>query len=449
MRLSWQGNLVATANQDTQIDRQDALPRWGMAGLRHASFLQVLPLLILAYSVLLPQEVRISLAEQNIYSYRAAIILLSPWFIYQIASGRLRFHFVDGLVILGCGWIVIAMIANYSLGQGLIRGTAIVIDIAAPYLAGRICIRKISDLRRFLVFLAPGGAFVAVGLLAESIAGAPLVRPAFAMIFGPLPQYLGGEEFSALQTGPTFRFGFLRATGPFGHPILAGLFLASLLPLYALSGIKGWPGKLGAGSSLFAFLTWSSAAIYGLLIPIAVMLFDWLQKVIEFINWRIAILFGLLGALIVQFGSQNGLISILVRMTIDPQTGFYRLLIWRFGLDSIRNHPIFGIGYASYERYEWMSESIDAHWLLLGVRHGLPAMIALLAAAVATIALVGSAASRHGETDRGAIVGAAIALLSMTVLGFTVAFFGGVMIWYFVLVGISLSLAQIEPGNEG
>ena len=440
--------MVATASQDTQFDGQDAFPRWGLAGLRHASFLQILPLLILAYSVLLPQEVRVSLAEQNIYPYRAAIILLSPWFIYQIASGSLRCHFVDGMVFLGCGWIVIAMMAIYSPGQGLIRGMAIGLDIVAPYLAGRICVREISDFRRFLVFFAPGAAFVAAGMLAESAAGAPLVRPAFAQIFGPLPQYLGGEEFSALHVGPTFRFGLLRASGPFAHPILAGLFLASLLPLYALSGIKGWPRKLGVGSSLFAVLTWSSAAIFGLLIPIAMVLFDWLQKAIEFISWKMAFYFGLLGALIIQLGSQNGLISILVRMTIDPQTGYDRLLIWRFGLESSRNHPIFGIGYASYERYEWMSESIDAHWLLLGVRHGLLTMIALLAAAVATIALVGFAASRHHETDRAALVGVGIALLTMTLLGFTVAFFGGVMIWYFVLVGISLSLSQIESALD-
>ena len=109
---------------------------------------------------------------------------------------------------------------------------------------------------------------------------------------------------------------------------------------------------------------------------------------------------------------------------------------------------VFGIGYTAFERYEWMSESIDAHWLLLGVRHGVLAMVTLLAAVVVTIALGGFVAARHSETDRATLVGVVIALLTMTLLGFTVAFFGGLMIWYFALVGISLSLAQTEPGRS-
>ena len=38
-----------------------------------------------------------------------------------------------------------------------------------------------------------------------------------------------------------------------------------------------------------------------------------------------------------------------------------------------------------------------------------------------------------------ALIGAAIALVTMTILGFTVAFFGGATVWYFLLVGICIS----------
>ena len=128
------------------------------------------------------------------------------------------------------------------------------------------------------------------------------------------------------------------------------------------------------------------------------MAYDWLQQRFELLTWKLAAFMGALALLIVHFASQSGLIYILIRMTFDPQTGYYRLLIWRFGLESIRENPLFGIGYAAYERYEWMSASVDAHWLLLGVRHGAFAAIAFLCLAVMAIMMVGLAAAYAPHT---------------------------------------------------
>src|SRR3546814_12660648 len=99
-----------------------------------------------------------------------------------------------------------------------------------------------------------------------------------ASIFGALPFYYGGEEVAELTLDPSFRFGLLRAAGPFSHAILAGLFFASLLPVYALSGVTGWPIKVGWMSSLAGVLSWSSAAILGLLVGDALVAYDWFQK---------------------------------------------------------------------------------------------------------------------------------------------------------------------------
>src|SRR3546814_13280900 len=121
-------------------------------------------------------------------------------------------------------------------------------------------------------------------MLSESVARAPLVRPAMASIFGALPFYYGGEEVADLTLAPSFRFGLLRAAGPFSHAILAGLFLASLLPIYAMSGIRGWPKKSGVLVSLLGVLSWSSAAILGLLIGAGLVAYDWLQRQVEILS---------------------------------------------------------------------------------------------------------------------------------------------------------------------
>ena len=436
---------MATVNGIVAGEQPDAWAPSGLSALRQSRLLQILPLLLLAYSVLLPQEMRVTLAGQTIYPYRAVILLLAPWIFYQLLSDRHRFHVADALALLGCSWIVIAMMVVYSPGEGFLRGMAITLDIMAPYLIGRCSIRELSDFRRFLIFLAPGIGLVALSMLAESVARAPLVRPAMASIFGALPFYYGGEEVADLTLAPTFRFGMLRAAGPFSHAILAGLFLASLLPIYAMSGIRGWPKKSGVMVSLLGVLSWSSAAMLGLMIGAALVAYDWLQKRIEFLSWRALAAAVAVSGVAIHLASQNGIINILVRLTLDPQTGFFRLLIWRYGIESIKAHPLFGIGYAAYERLEWMSSSIDSQWLVLGVRHGLLAAITLLAVACLSVVAVSIASLRHGETDRRLLVGFAITLFMMTLMGFTVAFFGGVTIWYFALLGVGLSLAQIEP----
>lgn len=434
---------MATVNGIAAGEHPDAGGAFGFSAWRELRLLRLLPLLLLAYSVLLPQEMRITLAGQTIYPYRAVILLLAPWIFYQLLSNRHRYHVADALALLGCGWIVIAMMAVYSPGAGFLRGMAIALDILAPYLIGRCSILEIGDFRRFLICFAPGAGLVALSLLAETAVGTPLVRPAMASIFGALPFYYGGEEVAELSLDPSFRFGLLRAAGPFSHAILAGLFFASLFPLYALSAIRGWPRMAGWTSSFLGVLSWSSAAILGLLIGAVLVAYDWVQERVEILSWRALAAASAVAGLVIHLASQNGIINILVRLTLDPQTGFYRLLIWRHGIESIAKHPLGGIGYAAYERPDWMSSSIDSQWLVLGVRHGVFAAVALFAVACIAIVAVGMASLRHGELDRRLMVGVAITLFMMTLMGFTVAFFGGVLIWYFLLLGLGLTLSQL------
>lgn len=436
---------MATVNVIAAGAEPDAKGLPGLSALRQSGLLRLMPLLLLAYSVLLPQEMRITLAGQTIYPYRAVILLLAPWIFYQLLSGQYRYHIADALALLACSWIVIAMMVVYSPGEGFLRGMAIALDILAPYLVGRCSIRELSDFRRFLICFAPGVGLVALSILAESVVRTPLVRPAMASIFGSLPYFYGGEEVADLTLAPSFRFGLLRAAGPFSHAILAGLFLASLFPLYAMSGIRGWPMKSVVLASLLGVLSWSSAAMLGLLIGVALVVYDWLQKQVEILSWRILVMGAAISGLVIHLASQNGIINILVRLTLNPQTGFFRLLIWRHGIESIKTHPLYGIGYAAYERSEWMSSSIDSQWLVLGVRHGLIAVIALFGVACLSIVAVSMASLRHDELDRRLLAGFAITLFMMTLMGFTVAFFGGVMIWYFALLGVGLSLAQLAP----
>src|SRR3546814_18847123 len=84
-------------------------------------------------------------------------------------------------------------------------------------------------------------------------------------------------------------------------------------------------------ASLAGVLSWISAAIMGLLVGAALVAYDWLQKRVEILSWRALAAASALSVLVVHLASQNGVVNILVRLTLDPQTGYFRLLIWRHG----------------------------------------------------------------------------------------------------------------------
>ncbi|WP_427966470.1 hypothetical protein [Altererythrobacter sp.] len=406
------------------------------------SLRRLLPLVLLVYSIFLPQEMRIVISEQVIYPSRAAVFLVTPWIARSLLLGQFRIRPADGLVFFAAGWMMVSFIFVYGVGDGVLRGGALVLDLLGPYMLARLCIRDIDDLRRLLVILAPGAFFAGFSLLVEVLAGHPIVRPIAASIFGDLPLYEGGVAVGEKANIANYRFGLLRASGPFAHSIFAGLFLASLLPLYALSGLRRWPGKLGVATAVFSLFTLSSAAILGVVLSIGLIAYDWIQRAVSFLNWRLLATFAALSALFIHIASQNGIISILIRMTLNPQTGYYRLLIWRFGVQSVEKFPVFGIGFAVHERPDWMNSSVDSYWLVLAIRHGLAVPAALFLVSIFAILALGRCTTMLEEVDRRTVLGLAIALFVLVIAGFTVAFVGGLLTWFLVILGASLSLTQ-------
>ncbi len=410
-------------------------------GRQRFSLLGLLPLLLLFYATLLPPEVRLNFLEQTLYAPRIVILVLLPWIIRRLVSGALRIGLPDYLMFLGVFWMIVSFIAFYDLESGLVRGSAIAFDVIAGYLIARLSIRNSTDFLRFLVLIVPGVLAVGLIMMLESVSHQHIIRPLAAEVFGPLSIYRDGNEIGQMAGFTTeLRLGLLRAGGPFSHPILAGLFMASMLPIFFYSGLRGWPLWLGASLGFFAIFSGSSAAILGLIMSLGLLAYDWVQKRVDFLDWRKFLLAGAATLGILQMLSQNGLISVLVRFTLDPQTGQFRLLIWQYGVRSVQNHPLIGIGYTEYERALWMPPTIDNHWLLLAIRHGLATPVLIALACGMIIYRLSRMSLYQNEIGRRFYVGFAIGLFVFALLGFTVAFFGSVQYWFYMLMGVGMSL---------
>jgi O-antigen ligase len=222
------------------------------------------------------------------------------------------------------------------------------------------------------------------------------------------------------------------------------VFLAGLMPLYYFSRLRGWPWLVGMASGLGAIFTFSSAAFLGLLIFGALSVYDWVQKRVAFLNWPMFLGVVAVVLAVLQVISKNGLVAILIRYTVNPATGYYRLLIWEYGSKSVAKHPWFGIGYDPFEKLKWMTDSVDTVWLAIAIRNGLPPALLLGFAVLLAIFALAKTASRSQTVDGPGSIGIAITLAIFFILGFTVSFFGGLLIWFVILLAVGVSLSQLR-----
>lgn len=400
-----------------------------------------LPAVLMIYAAIVPPEVRITVAEQTFYTPRLVQFALLPWLLLQTFRNPIRFVIWDAMIAIASFWMVLSFMMIYGPADGFAKGVALALDLILPYLIGRYSIRSATDFRRTLVFASAILPIVGLSMAAEAFSGQLLVRPFFAEIFGRLPRYEGGIAVGAGSYFVDYRLGLLRANGPFSHPIVAGLFLASFLPIFVYSGLRKWPFVLGLGASFFAVFSGSSGAYLALLVAIGLMLFDWVQHKVSFLSWKL--FFPAVGLLLsaAQVGTNSGVIALVMRAALNPATAYYRRFIWEYGSQSVMEHPLFGIGFQEFKRLSWMTASVDHHWLLLAMRFGIAPAALLLIVMLSAVMLLSYHSGRQSAADRQLFRGIAIAIFGFTLLGATVAYFGGVQAWLYMLTGIGISLA--------
>lgn len=183
------------------------------------------------------------------------------WFVLRIVIlvgcvrlARARFQIAGGLNGIDKAFIVWAIFFGVCpVLQGLQGGAVayqagILLDAFGGYFLMRHVIRDHEDIVRAAKTLAVLAAILSVFMLNEKIRG--------VNVFG----YLGGAPIT-----PQARDGSIRAQAIFGHPILAGCFGATLMPLFLWlwrSGRAKFAGVLGlVGSTLMVLASASSTPV--------------------------------------------------------------------------------------------------------------------------------------------------------------------------------------------
>lgn len=390
---------------------------------------------VLLYLLLIPEQFNITIGGVYLSPYRIFLLAAPIYLLTSALSKNLRFAWPDLFLVLGLIWITIASYAtSNSLNTAMVQGGSHLVDIGLAYFVARATIQSPNDMRRFLILIAPGVIFTGLVIGAEAVSHRLIVQELASLITGnPAPARLD------------VRLGFMRGFASFPHPILAGIFLASMLPLYLLSNLRGWPKSLSIIGSVLGAFSMSSAALLGLVVGFVLFLYDRLTTRVANATWYLFMGASTIFYIVIETASNRGFYGLLVAYaSLNTASASNRLLIWQFGTENIARNPWFGIGYADWDRPEWMhSDSFDWFWLILALRFGIPAAIFVLGATLMAIVFVAMKSRHYPSGDAALLRGVAISL-GVFALGLnSVSLWMATLAWLFMLVGITVSLGTM------
>lgn len=395
------------------------------------------PVLIFA-SILMTPEARIDLGGFQLYPYRLALFASLPAMMVRVGREPIKFGIVDLLFLLSSTSMFINTGLHYTIDVALKTGAANMLDMLLAYLAGRIFFRSTLDFRKFLYRISPMLLGVAAIMALESISHRYILRPFVGAITGRSPA-------AALALMYEIRNGFLRATGPFMHPIAAGLFFGTLAPLYIAADLpkRRWWGLLGCLGGIFG---WSSAGIASIIFGSLLAIYEQVQRRLR-TGWLIVIMAVVVAAVLIEVLTSSGLVRFIIRYgAINPVTGYFRLMIWEYGSAAVAKSPWIGIGFESYERPAWMrTDSVDNYWLLHALRYGIPSMACMMAGVFWAVVRLGMA---KRDPQVGSLYGRRLEVglcISLIVTYFSLissAPWGADMAWIIILTGAAVGLAD-------
>lgn len=438
----WLGSMAACGySVRMNANVPTAVPAWRPAIPHPTKARHPLPIYVavgLLYLLLLPEQLSLNLGGLFMPLYRFYIIAAVLYLLFAGLRGKYLFAWPDLFMVLAAAWVWLASyMTSNSVVDAAVQGGAHTVDMAVAYLLARVTIRTPRDLRIFLVLIAPGIGLMSAIVMQEALTHVQILQPWAASLTG-----------RPVNTGYEIRLGFLRGAAGFPHPILAGIFLASFLPIYLMSGLRGWPRIVGVLASLGGFFSLSSAALLGLLAGGALRAYDWLTERVANLNWRMFLLFSGAFYAIVELLTNTGFYGILIRYaSLNTASASNRLLIWRFGTENISRHPWFGIGYDDWDRPSWMHwDSFDHFWLIMSLRFGIPETALLLLATLVGLVMITAKSRFMNSADARLMRGVAIAVAVFALGLNSVSIWLSALVWYCMLLGVTVSLGALPVG---
>ncbi len=394
-----------------------------------------LPILMMIIGIIAPIEFSPILGTLTLMPHRCAILIFIIPALIKLFSGKgIKWAHYDILFILYSFWVLFAFMMHLEMQAGLATGGSLMLECLGGYIIARAYIRTYDDFMATLNGLFYSICFVGLLALPEAVTGFHFVHI-----------WLKGIGTVAVAANDEVRWGLHRSYATFNHPILYGAYCASLLSMI-------WFTETGTGTRLAKAVSLCTATFFGLSsAPLNTLVMQSLLGGIHRATKRFpnrVKIFGvfllIVYVLLALFSDKSPIAQIVTRISIDPETAYYRTLIWGFGMDNVWANPWLGLGLDPWVRPAWMpSDSVDAYWLNVAMQMGLPAIALLIAAIWTLIARVHKRGpGQRPYKEQRAAIGWTLSFIAFTLAGMTVHYWNSTHTYLFFLLGMSGWLAD-------
>jgi hypothetical protein len=394
----------------------------------------VLPIIMTTCFITLGQVINI--ASLNFTMFRIIIFFGCVRVIIRKEAVSIRLHIIDKVLI---AYVITSATAYILLRDGsneaYISQLGFILNTLFLYIIFRALIHDMDDIDAIFKMIALVAVPLAVAMLIEKVTGRNLFS-----IFG------GVSEFTAVRDGR------IRAQGAFAHPILAGTFGATSLPLMLALWYRSRGAKLIAGLGIIsATIITISAASSG---PVVTYIF----VIIGMAMWRIrdnmqavrwSILLSLIGLHLVMKGPVWSLIGKISE--VIGGTGWHRVMLidaaishfdewWMLGTDYTRHWMPTGV--------TWSDKHTDItnQFIAVGIQGGLFSLILFVAIIIFCFKNIGKKLKEISSTElhiKFAIWCIGVSLVSHLASFTSVRYFDQIIVFWYLLLALITTISII------
>jgi hypothetical protein len=355
-----------------------------------------------------------------------ALLLVPALVAFCARSGKLVLS--DALACATAVWIVVA--ASQADGSKTMSSAlSESLEFFGSYVIARAFIFGPAALHEFAKVLKILAIVALLFAIVENISGRLIVHEIVASLFGTTPP------------DAQYRNGMVRATATFDHAILYGAFccFTGTILLYAESDALKRTAFVGL-CCLGCILSWSSSALLSLTVVMAVYCYD---RVMQRFPWRWSLFWAvaLLPILSMAAASENPIGWFLSHLTLEPESGYFRLMIWHAAYERLSESPWIGYGFNLLDS-DILDATVDSVWLVMSLRFGLPMVVLLLLSILATFLPVGGKARGVDVTMDRFATAFTMVLATFIFIGITVHFWNYIWIFLGLCIGVRASLRE-------
>lgn len=382
-------------------------------------------LAILFMIVAIPSAQRIVIVSLDFSFIRILLLFALVRMFMKHEHKRIKYLKSDKLIFLWMIWSIIAYGIYYGEVGAIITRTGYMVDAVCAYIIGRVYVRSWEDMRRVILFFAYVSIPIAVFFMVERASG----KNIFSML-GGVPEYT------------LIRDERLRCQGPFLHPIMAGLFWASILPWMAVAWKNQLINKKLLITSLICILliianTASSTPVVAVLFAIGGMYMMPFRRNLRLIRW--GFLFMLLSLHMVMKKPVWHLIS---RFDLaGGSTGYHRYLLIDKAITYFPEWALFGTSSTAH----WGHGLIDVtnQYVLEGISSGIIGLILFILFLWSIFKITGIAINKAvSHNERWLMWSSGVVLFVHAISFISASYFGQMISFLYICFGIIVSLSN-------